>query len=347
MKKKQTKAQKLNYQKYFPLVIFISILFMSIGYAVINYITLDVSGEVIAKNTEDVYITEVNYHSNTNANLSSSKIITAYQTMLNSEIVLSQTDVNSSITYTVKFYNSNSEPYEFTGITYIPGETTYSNESIILEYEKGSIIYANNYLSINITFKYNGTIPSDTSLLSYITFEFEKLHIYPVEYISMGYNTTINITKFSEYKTISASDIILELDYIKLPNQNSGTADITKTYNSTTGVLTLKRSAVGGSGTVNFQGNLYAIPKLKKEIASASGSTSIEIDCTSVTNYQEKTEKDFVYDVTQVVLGKKITGETTFSKEYNPETGILTITRTLVEESDGIKFTVTLYTVEQ
>lgn len=347
MKKKQTKAQKSNYQKYFPLVIFISILCMSVGYAIINSISLDISGEALAKEQTGVYITEVNYLSNNNADTSNSKIINAYGTLLNSDISLSSTDVTSSITYTVKLYNSNLEPYEFTGITYIIGETTYSNEDIIIEYETGSIIYANNYLSINITFKYKDTIPSNNSLLSYITFEFEKLKIYPIEYISMGYNTNINITKFTEYKTISASDIILELDYIKLPSKNSGTADITKTYNATTGVLTLKRSAVGGSGTVNFKGNLYAIPKLKKEIAIASGSTSIEIDCTSVTNYQEKTEKDFVYDVTQVVLGKTITGETTFSKEYNPETGILTITRTLVEESDGIKFTVTLYTVEQ
>ena len=49
MKKKQTKAQKTNYQKYYPLVIFISILFMSVGYAVINS-TKTIAGITVAVN---------------------------------------------------------------------------------------------------------------------------------------------------------------------------------------------------------------------------------------------------------------------------------------------------------
>ena len=97
MKKKQTKAQKSNYQKYFPLVIFISILCMSVGYAIINSISLDISGEALAKNVEGVYITEVNYVSNNNADTSNSKIINAHGTLLNSDITLSSTYKTSSI----------------------------------------------------------------------------------------------------------------------------------------------------------------------------------------------------------------------------------------------------------
>lgn len=72
--KKKTKAQRSNYQKYFPMIIFISILFMGVGCAVINSINQIIDGEAIAKEQSGVYITEATYHSNVSANTSSSKI---------------------------------------------------------------------------------------------------------------------------------------------------------------------------------------------------------------------------------------------------------------------------------
>ena len=50
----------------------------------------NISGELFAEVQDGVFITEVNYSSNVNANLENSKIINAYQTSLNSSIELSE-----------------------------------------------------------------------------------------------------------------------------------------------------------------------------------------------------------------------------------------------------------------
>ena len=80
--------RKKEYQKLFPSIIFISILFMSIGYAIINSVILNVTGNLIAKNQTGVYITEAKYISNNNADVSKSKVLNAYQTMLNTTTIV-------------------------------------------------------------------------------------------------------------------------------------------------------------------------------------------------------------------------------------------------------------------
>lgn len=64
-------------------------------------IALSYAGEATAKETNKVFFTNIKYLTDTNADIASSKIIHAYQTNINSKVVLSDTDNNSSITYEI------------------------------------------------------------------------------------------------------------------------------------------------------------------------------------------------------------------------------------------------------
>ena len=77
-------------------MITLTTIFMSIGYATINSITLDINGDVSLVSQDGLFITEVNYDSNNDANLEESKIITFSSTTLISRVVLSNTNGNNS-----------------------------------------------------------------------------------------------------------------------------------------------------------------------------------------------------------------------------------------------------------
>ena len=202
--KKKTKAQRSNYQKYFPMIIFISILFMGVGYAVINSINLNIDGEAIAKEQSGVYITETTYHSNVSANTSSSKIINAYQSMLQSDITLSSTNASSSITYQVTVYNSTSFDYLYNGVNYELGTDTYSNEGISVTVNDLSVndtVASKSYKTFTITFSYkDGTLASSNNLKSYITFDFILKPIIVGDYSYTGEAKTFTAPYTGTYK---------------------------------------------------------------------------------------------------------------------------------------------------
>ena len=100
-KKKVTRKTKYNYAKKLPIIIFSICLIMSIGYATINSINLDISGTSVAYNATGIVIEEVKYLSSNNADSTNSKVNKTTGTVLNSTVVLSPTDASSSITYQI------------------------------------------------------------------------------------------------------------------------------------------------------------------------------------------------------------------------------------------------------
>ena len=155
--------------KYFPIFIFISILFMSIGYALINSVILNVAGNLIAKNQSGVFITEIKHLSNKNVDISKIKFTNIYQTMLSSEIILSNSDPTSYITYQITVYNSSNNSYYFDGAIYEKESEMYSNSNIIFKLDNiqtGDKIEPQTTKTFNITFSYkNQTLPSSNSLI--------------------------------------------------------------------------------------------------------------------------------------------------------------------------------------
>lgn len=155
-------------------MIFIT-LFLSIGYAALESITLDIEGEVTALPQSKIFVTDVQYKTSLGADINSSAINQYYQTMMQSTVVLGN-DGNSSITYDITIYNSEDKAYTFEKVEY--AEEFYSNPNIVFELEglnQGDIISGNEYFTFSITFSYlNNTISDSNILNSYLNFKFIK-----------------------------------------------------------------------------------------------------------------------------------------------------------------------------
>ena len=172
---KLVKNKNINKKPLYLFLITLSTLFMSIGYAMVNSITLDISGNVSLVSQEGLFITEVNYETNIDANLEESKIITFSSTTLNSRVVLSNTNGNSSITYKIKVYNKNNETYRFNNPIY--DNAFYNNQNIIFTLtgiDKNTKIEPHTFKEFSITFSYKDNIvPDSNTLVSYIGFNFK------------------------------------------------------------------------------------------------------------------------------------------------------------------------------
>ncbi len=153
-------------------ILFVTILLMSVGYASINSVTGDIEGTAIADAQEGVFITNIAYVSDVNASASNSKVNKFLGTVMDSTMQLSDTDVNSSITYKVTVYNKGTEGAIFQKITY--ANDFYDNNDIIFEisgFTTGETIASNESKEIIIKFKYKGTtVPDNNVLNSYLNF---------------------------------------------------------------------------------------------------------------------------------------------------------------------------------
>ena len=152
---------------------------MGVGYASINSIIIGFEGEAIAKEVDGIFITDANYLSDVGADLTTSKILNAYQTNLSSVVALSRTNGNSSITYQITVYNSTDLPYVYKGTEYVAGEGTYDNQGITF-YLSGlaidDVIQSKEMRTFSITFMYvvNNTVAANNVLNSIINFQFEE-----------------------------------------------------------------------------------------------------------------------------------------------------------------------------
>lgn len=196
-------ARKKSKFKLFPIVILFISTMMAIGYAAVNSISLSYAGEATAKAVSGVFITQTNYKSNNNADSTNSRIVNAYQTTLNSKIILSESDINSTLTYSITIYNSKPYPMAYDGTTYILGEDTYSNESIGFSIDGmtlGEVIQPNQDKTFTITFSYQNTTITDNKLNSIINFKFVAVPTIIGEYDYTGKIETLNIPYSGVFK---------------------------------------------------------------------------------------------------------------------------------------------------
>lgn len=119
--------------KYLLLFITLTLftLFLSVGYAQITGVTLVVEGNASLDKQSGVIISNVQYISDQNANLSNCNINTYYQTDLDTSISLSTTDSASYITYQITILNSTDSTIYYDDIVY--DQSFYSNENIIID----------------------------------------------------------------------------------------------------------------------------------------------------------------------------------------------------------------------
>ena len=165
---------KINKNGILLLALVIATIFMGIGYSAINSITGDIKGKATANNQDGVFITDVEYVSDIDANLNNSKIENFLGTMMKSTVELSESNTKSEIKYKVTIYNNAIEAAVFEKVTY--GKEFYDNEGIIYEIEgfiPGQTIGSKETKEIIITFKYKDqtTVPANKILNSYLNFE--------------------------------------------------------------------------------------------------------------------------------------------------------------------------------
>ena len=177
MKKRKHEKEKIRKFEAYSVLILIATLFMCIGYAEITSQELTITGKVSSVAQKDVFITDVKYVSNTQADTANSKINYYLGTMLDSQVVLGSTR-SSSITYNITVYNSTDKEQLFIDTlvdSTIPN--SYTNQNIKFDLtgiEKGvTTIPPKESLTFSITFTYKeNASTTNKTLKSILNFRF-------------------------------------------------------------------------------------------------------------------------------------------------------------------------------
>ncbi len=164
---------------FYSILLLIAILFMSIGYASINNIRLDINGSVMAKAQEGIFISDVY----TNIEIDAS--IDYYETLLHSTISLpTQNDPNGNppqVTYNVQVYNSTNSPVKYNGaVVDVIDSHFYSNPNIEFKVEGINVgqRFDGKEINFTITFYFKDNVIVENNVLeSYIRFEFNEIKI--------------------------------------------------------------------------------------------------------------------------------------------------------------------------
>ena len=236
------KSKIVNKRKLYLIAIVIATFFMSIGYASINSVTLNMNGNANAVKLTGVFIYDASINSTSPANVNASNISIMYSTMMESKVVLNN-DKNSTLTMNVTIYNKSENDVYFDKTVY--GENFYDNSNIDFSLNgltHGQKLAKNDNVTFTITFKYTdeykNTNPTTfTNILnSYIGYNFVLGHTI----------TYTNINNTSTYPSVVLSGENLSVTFsndipsdIKVTGVSSNTEYVKGTdYTYNNGVLT-------------------------------------------------------------------------------------------------------------
>ena len=183
---------------------FIAIIILGIGYASINSIILEITGKANANVQQDVFITDVEYISDIDANITTSKILNYIGTTMQSTIELSETNPNSEILYKVSVYNNSKNTYPFLAVLY--DQENYDNQNIVYEIQdNGFKVYdtigPKEKKDIYVKFKYKDSILATNNILnSYINFKIADPNMLKQVTSSGNFFDTIDKTKIEEIR---------------------------------------------------------------------------------------------------------------------------------------------------
>ena len=171
----------------YSILILVSCILMSVGYATLNASELKILGDAFVNVPDGILISNATYLTRTNALPSEQATIsTYYNKTLSSNVTLEPNDETSQVSIQVTFYNNSNRTYTLNDAIYnqtIAG--TYSNTNIEYKIQKQEsyLITPKNTLTITVTFKYKeGADLNSNTLSSLIVFEF-------IEYVAASYNT--------------------------------------------------------------------------------------------------------------------------------------------------------------
>lgn len=181
---------------FYPLLLFVATLFMSIGFASINPFSFTVNGSATIKKPEGVYISNV-VENGKGTDEDFSLINSYYGTNLSSTISLSETNTEDAyVTLKVTLTNATDYEYTFKGITYDDDiEICYDNDEIRYVYNvaDGTKIPANSSIDINVTFSYKLPLSDDFDnvLNSLLNFDVSREHSITYKNLTGTYPSSI------------------------------------------------------------------------------------------------------------------------------------------------------------
>lgn len=298
-KKFKIKNTKLSLNIILIICIVVSTCILAVGYAEINSTNLNIAVDLNATTYAGIFISNVKYLSNIDADITNSEIVDYTGTMLHSNLYLSTTNTSSSITYEVTIFNNSDANKKFTGITYSDG--FYSNQYIgykLNGLNQNDIIIKGESKTFELTFYYNSTNISNNNLDSYLNFNFDY-------YFDEENDVDIVINSGDSYtfggvsteNPISLQNIA-NIHFMVLnggPTVING-VKVDVTYTTTTGskqsaAITLndENDAEIATQTLQFQGkqtNTVATVQFNNLNISTGEKLSIKFDQSSITNGQ-------------------------------------------------------------
>lgn len=129
------RKKMINKNNILLLMMLIAILIMGIGYSAIGSVTGEIKGNVIAKVQEGVFITNVEYVSSVDGNITNSQINNFIGTVMQSTVEIFKTNAKSEITYKVTVHNNSANTFPFNGVVY--SDEFYDNSDIVFQINNG------------------------------------------------------------------------------------------------------------------------------------------------------------------------------------------------------------------
>lgn len=259
----------------FILLITLSTICMGIGYAAVDNVTLELSGNTSIKKSNTLKITSVEYKDSVNANLEQSKINSFSSTTINSKIVLGN-NLNSTISYEVILENNSDNTYKYVDTIHDNSSEFYDNDNI--EYEvkgitAGEKVLPDDKKTVTITFKYKKEPISNNTLNSYINIKFVK--VFNIEYINIDENNLID--SIEENKSTN-------IQFLNAPDEVEVTGDLDYTYNN--GILSISNV----TSDIKITGKNNSSPKITT-LYTTSGKNAKIGSTINPNDYQQTTEE--------------------------------------------------------
>ena len=186
------KKRSANRNRIYLFLLVVAVLFMNIGYALINSVSLSFAADVLVDVQRNIFISSVDIKSDlsTNPDLNNTKVNSAYQTMLNTDVGLSSTNPNSTVVMEVTIHNGGDCAVLFDEITTDGTTSTYSNENIVYALSglnRGDQLLPSESVTFTITFSYkDGVLPNDGNYLLESCLNFKFSDFFTVTYDANG-----------------------------------------------------------------------------------------------------------------------------------------------------------------
>lgn len=254
-KDKAVKVKSKVFEKHLVLVL-IATLFMSVAFANITDIKMEITGTLTAPVQSGVFISNITQSDQTGVSFSS---INYYRKTAISTTVQLSSLASSYIKYKISLYNNSGTDYYFTGVSY--DSYAWDNNKFIYELEgieeNSTIIAARTYKTFYITFKYGSSVSSSQTLNSIVNFDFSD------DFIDFSVDgTSYTVPNGMTWEQFVNSE--LNTDGFIISND--------KVYSSDGKVIILSKSAVNPKDTIT-SGNEYFYEMIEITLSRVSSSS--------------------------------------------------------------------------